>query len=31
MTFGLPIALDTAVKEKLSCVTVAPKTDNPQS
>lgn len=31
VTSGLPIALDTAVKEKRSCVTVVPKTDNPQS
>lgn len=31
LTSGLPIALDTAIKEKRSCVTVVPKTDNPQS
>jgi len=31
LTSGLPIALDTAVKEKRSCVTVVPKTDNAQS
>lgn len=31
LTSGLPIALDTAVKERRSCVTVVPKTDNPQS
>lgn len=31
VTSGLPIALDTPVKEKRSCVTVVPKTDNPQS
>lgn len=31
LTSDLSIALDTAVKEKRSCVTVVPKPDNPQS